>query len=252
MYPAAAIVLAAVLDKSLSMVAGHSRKKDQSPYSGLSETGPTIESDATAVWKWIFLFLSVLLPVFAALIFLILRSFMPHLAAMLHYIPPLVIAGAGLFIAGCVFRRKMSYCFPTVAAAMWLTFMVGVVYYFPALEAYRPVKSFCRQIEANATGDFEAGYYGVTVPSMVFYLQKQIFQEYNAASMLSRFQSDDPVFCILTARDHAFFTENFGLHLPVLDRSPRFSINLKSILNSGYAPGDALLLVSNRPVEHNR
>ena len=131
---------------------------------------------------------------------------------------------------------------------MWIMFMLGVIYYFPALEAFRPVKRFCKKIEAIADTDFQAGYYGVTVPSMVFYLHKQIFQEYNAASMVGRFRSDNLVFCILTAKDYAIFTENFGLHLPVLDRGPRFSIKLETILNGGYIPDEELLLISNRPV----
>ena len=135
-----------------------------------------------------------------------------------------------------------------MAVSMWILFMLSVIKYFPAMETYRPVNSFCKMIEANANTDFQAGYYGVTVPSMAFYLRKQIFQEYNVVSMVRRFRSDNLVFCILTAKDYALFTENFGLHLPVLDRGPRFSIKLGTILNDGYVPDEELLLVTNRPV----
>ena len=111
------------------------------------------------------------------------------------------------------------------------------------------MKSFCKQIEAHAKGDFQAGYYGVTLPSMAFYLEKQIFQEYDPASMIRRFKSDAPLFCVLSAKDFDFFTDKFGLRLQVLDRSPRFSMNLKTVLNGGYAAEEELLLVSNFPVE---
>ncbi|MBN2241276.1 MAG: glycosyltransferase family 39 protein [Acidobacteria bacterium] len=260
MYPVAAVILAAVLYKSFAGMAAAIRRKISSrhfpdagkaPASSLnSPEGRKAPEETSPIsgWKWICLILGILLFAFSILLFFILHFFMPHLPSVLHYGPSLIIAGAALFTVGCALRRKMSLCFPAIAASMWIVFTAGVVYYFPALENFRPVKSFCKQIEANAHGDFQAGYYGVTVPSMVFYLKRPIFEEYDAASMIGRFQSGNPVFCVLTARDHAFFTENFDLDLPVLDRSPRFSIKLKMVLNGGYAPGEELLLVSNRPI----
>ncbi|MBN2317825.1 MAG: glycosyltransferase family 39 protein [Acidobacteria bacterium] len=242
MYPVVAVILAAVLDKSLTGIAANFRIKIPA-----SNSGNTKRSSVT-VWKRLYLLLCILLLAFSILVFFILHSFMPHIAPVLHYVPSLVIAGAAILAIICVFKRRISYCFPAIATSIWIVFMMGVIFYFPALEAFRPVKSFCKKIEAHATADSQVGYYGVTVPSMVFYLKKQIFREYDPASMLRRFQSDSPLFCIITAKDHAFFSENSGLDLPVLDRGPRFSIKMRTILNGGYAPEEELLLVSNRPV----
>jgi len=254
MYPVAAAILAAVLDRSLGSIIGRFRKK--TPALGFGDIKGTLDVEqisppepfSASVWKWTYLVLGALLIAFSVFVFFILHSFMPHLAPVLHYVPSLVIAGAGIWTIVCAFRQKTARCFPTIAASMWLMFMAGAVYYIPAMETFRPVKSFCKQIEAHAKGDFQAGYYGVTVPSMAFYLEKQIFQEYDPASMIRRFKADAPLFCVLSAKDYDFFTDKFGLQLQVLDRSPRFSINLKTVLNGGYAPEEELLLVSNLPV----
>jgi 4-amino-4-deoxy-L-arabinose transferase-like glycosyltransferase len=248
MYPVAAVILAAVLDKCFSGTAGNISRKIPASNPVDTDSISLPDPGSYAVWKYIYLFLSFLLAAFSILVFFILHLFMPHLSPVLHYVPSVVVAGTAIFAAGCVIGKKISRCFPAIAASMWIMFMLGVINYSPALEAYRPVKSFCKKIEAIANTDFQAGYYGVTVPSMVFYLHKQIFQEYNAASMVGRFRSDDLVFCILTAKDYAIFTEDYGLHLPVLDRGRRFSVKFKTILNGGYIPDEGLVLISNRPV----
>ncbi len=260
MYPVAALILAAVLDKCLKGITECFRSIIPVPCSGdtgripHAETVPPTEQSSgpgqcsSDIWKWIFLFLGILLLAFSILAFFVIHRFMPHLSPVLHYVPSLVIAVAAIWTLGYVLRKKVHYCFPVIATSMWMVFMAGALYYFPALETYRPVKSFCKKIEMHADGNFQAGYYGVTVPSMVFYLQKQIFQEYKAASMRRRFQLDTPVFCILTARDYAFFMENSDTYLQILDRRPRFSVKLRTLLNAAYDPDEELVLVSNRPI----
>jgi hypothetical protein len=123
--------------------------------------------------------------------------------------------------------------------------MIASVFYVPALEPLRPVKHFCRIIEAESAENDEAGFFGTAVPSMVFYLERPIFQETDRKRMMDRFASGKRIFCILSAKDYAYFAQK-GAKIDVLDRRFRFSIRLNTLLNAGYFPEEELLLVSNR------
>jgi hypothetical protein len=80
---------------------------------------------------------------------------------------------------------------------------------------------------------------------MVLYLERPNFQETSYERMMQRFTSGKRVFCVLAAKDYAYFTDK-GVKFLVLDRRFRFSIRLNTLFNAGYLPEEELLLVSNR------
>jgi hypothetical protein len=138
------------------------------------------------------------------------------------------------------------HAFLALSVPLWTIFLMGALFYLPALEAFRPVKQFCLSIEKQSQGNEEAGYFRTALPSMAFYLRRPIFQESDYERMTSRFESSRTVFCILAAKDYAYFKAK-GLTLYILDRHSRFSVRLGNVLNAGYFPEEELLLVSNRP-----
>jgi hypothetical protein len=125
--------------------------------------------------------------------------------------------------------------------------MMFPLFYLPAAEPFRPVKDFCRLIEANSRDDDEAGFYSTALPSMVYYLRRPIFEETHPEEMKRRFESGRRVFCVLTERDYRYFTDNKGLVLYVLDRRPRLVLNMRMLMGGGHLPEEELLLVSNQP-----
>jgi hypothetical protein len=172
---------------------------------------------------------------------------MPGISPVLHYGPSVVLAAGVLVLAWSIGRKHYVQCFSALAIPLWTIYLTCALFYLPALESFRPVKSFCRIIEAHSAGTDEAGYYGTALPSMAFYLRRPIFEENDPGQMIQRFQSANRVFCILSQRDFGYFVEQRDLKLHILDRNPRFAVRLKTVLNAGYFPGEELFLVSNRP-----
>jgi hypothetical protein len=115
------------------------------------------------------------------------------------------------------------------------------------LEAVRPIKDFCHRIETEwcITSGAEAGYFRASLPSMVFYLKQPIFEEVSYERMTERFRSERRIFCILSNKDYAYFSER-NLKLQILDRRPHFSVRLGNLLGTDSSPGKELLLVSNQ------
>lgn len=229
MYPAASLLLAGVLERTAFAL-----------------------RDRAAGWRsgW---FLGICR--FAALLTLVIgvslpyvcTTFMPHAPPMLHYGPSLLVgAGAGLLIWR-TFARKPGQSLAALSMTFWCIFALSSIYYVPALETWRPVKSLCRTIERVwAPGD-EAGYFRTALPSMVFYLRRPIFEESDREQMLRRFESSKRVFCVLSREDFAYFVTRSELDLHIVDRRPRFALRFRDLLNSRSFSGEELLLVSNRP-----
>jgi 4-amino-4-deoxy-L-arabinose transferase-like glycosyltransferase len=234
-YPIAAVVLSGFLDRLL----GGSDRED-------------MQSAGRRPWIWLCGFLAAVLLLLSSVIPYALGSFMPNISPMLHYGPSLVFIGGFMLLAWSIFRKEPAWCFSALAIPLWIVYMMGALIYLPAIESYRPIKSFCRTIEEQSAGNDEAGFFGTALPSMVYYLRRPIFQESSTERMLQRFQSGKHVFCILDERDYKYFAKTKNLSIHILSRHPRFSVRLGTLLNAGYFPEEELLLVSNRPYSESR
>jgi 4-amino-4-deoxy-L-arabinose transferase-like glycosyltransferase len=232
MYPVAAALLSGILDRCI-------------PKGGRRVTW--IPPAGHSLWMGMCGFLAVLLLLLSSVIPFILSSFMPGISPVLHYGPSLVLAAGVLLLAWSIARKAYVQCFSALAIPLWTIYLTCALMYLPALESFRPVKSFCRLIEAQSNGDDEAGYYGTALPSMAFYLRRPIFEENSPEQMAQRFQSEKRIFCILSQRDFGYFADSKDLKLHILDRHARFAVRLNTVLNAGYFPGEELFLVSNRP-----
>ena len=204
---------------------------------------PAMPGSYGRAWNWIYGSLALLQFLMAITLPYILESLMPGVNFALCYAPSIILAAGSCLMVWSVFREKFMRCFVALAFSLWVIFLSGAIVYVPILESFRPVKGFCREINAAATADDEAGFFRVNLPSMTFYLRRQVFNETDYARMLNRLQSDRRVFCVMSGKDHARFTED-GVTLHILDRHPHFSIRFGGLF-SGDQPERDLLLVSN-------
>jgi 4-amino-4-deoxy-L-arabinose transferase-like glycosyltransferase len=246
MYPAAAIVIAGILDKRVSKHVSVKSEIQDNAEPFMSPSAQTaFEPLKSSWWTWLYGMPAFFLLILSALMPYILGIFIPNISFLLQYAPPLIlIAGVGLIIRSII-RREYTKCFSMLALSIWVIFIIGALFYVPALESVRPVKSFCRQIEMKWRDQDEAGFFRASLPSMVFYLRRPIFQENDHEQMMLRFRSDKQVFCILREKDYAYFA-NKDFKIYILDRRSSFAVRLGALLNVGSFPGDDLLLVSNR------
>jgi 4-amino-4-deoxy-L-arabinose transferase-like glycosyltransferase len=246
-YPAAAIIISGVLDKSLW------RKTSSMPLQEVSATGlDTIKSAPKSIraerlggWAWLYALLAFLFFLFSMILPYILSSFIPKVSFVLHYAPSLVFICGSVLLVRSIMRQRLVHCFSALAIPLWVIFFMGALFYVPALEAFRPIKTFCKLIETHARSGDEAGYFRTALPSMVFYLRQPIFQESNYQRMERRFQSGKRIFCVLSEKDYVHF-KNKGMRVYILHRRSRFTVRFGALLNAGYSPGEELLLVSNQ------
>ncbi len=246
MYPAAALIISGILEKSLqksSLLVRHGDREAAMQMPPVAAGSP--QTKPLGRWAWLYGTLAFLFFLFSIILPYILSSFMPEVSLVLHYAPSLVFMGGSVFLIWSVVRRKAMHCFSALAIPLWVIFLMGSLFYVPALESFRPIKGFCRIIEARSSAGDEAGYFRTALPSMVYYLRRQIFQESNYQQMEQRFRSDKRIFCVLTEKDYVYFA-NRGLVIHILNRRSRFTVRFGALFNAGYSTGEELLLVSNR------
>lgn len=239
MYPAAAVLLAGILEQRL--VRGVRIPGPARPSS------PSVGPPRSKLWFRAFILLSVALFAVSAVLPHAVNVLSPDLPAVLHYAPSFVIGAAAVLTAFHAIRGRTAPCFGVLAASLTILYGMCSLYYLPALEPYRPVRHFCSLIDSRWRENDEAGFYRTALPSMAFYLRRPIFQELDPEEMRRRFQSDRRIFCVLTDKDYRDFTADGRLVLFVLDRRPRFTVRLHALQRAGSMPEEELLLVSNRP-----
>jgi 4-amino-4-deoxy-L-arabinose transferase-like glycosyltransferase len=246
-YPVAAIILAGVFDRALL-------KRNSSDSSLPGKSIATSETEAEScrtskirLWQWVYGFLAFLLFLLSLVTPYVFHSFMPNVRLVLHYAPSLALIAGCTILVWSIISRKPGRGFIALAGALWTIYMMCALFFLPAMEEYRPVKHFCRQIEMQMGQEDDAGSFRIALPSMVFYLRRPIFEENGFEQMEQKLRSGKRVFCILSERDYNYFVEKKDFKIFVLDRRSRLSMRMSTLLNAGSFPGEELLLISNRP-----
>ncbi|MFH1574509.1 MAG: glycosyltransferase family 39 protein, partial [Acidobacteriota bacterium] len=199
------------------------------------------------VWRWSFLAMSLLMLALAAILLFALPVLIPDLPPALAYLP-----SAGLFLASLApltltARSGLRAGFLTTVVPLYCLYLAAALWFVPAVEPLRPVRELCGVLAEQALPGDPVGYYRVSVPSMVFYLRRPIFEELDPDAMVRRFRGPERVFCILPELEHNYFVGRRDLVLYVLDRRPRLITSLEALLDENERVAQELLLVSNRP-----
>jgi 4-amino-4-deoxy-L-arabinose transferase-like glycosyltransferase len=232
LYPLAAVLLAGVIDHTLF-------------------TGAMIQRGIYSCWRILILATGCVFLALACISPFILPSLIPNSPAVLHYAPAVILLFAAVILMREAGRGQLAKSVTVMAVSMWLVLMMAGLAYLPAIEPLRPVKRICSAIQDEARAGDEVGYFRAAVPSMLFYLRRQIFAISNPPAMQQKFQGARRVFCVLGERDYRYFRDECGLNLYVLQRCRQLPTQLTIMLGkeSPTGEGDQLLLVSNRP--HN-
>jgi 4-amino-4-deoxy-L-arabinose transferase-like glycosyltransferase len=229
LYPLMSVLLAGLLWTSVSHQEEHQK------------------TDSNYPWMWSFTAIFLALFALSVFVLLLFRALLPELHRSLHYLPSAVLMIAAFALVWQIIRADLAKCILSVAAPLWLLFLLMSWIFLPAVEPFRPVKEMCEEIDMRSDAADDVGYYMATVPSMVYYLRRPVFEEFDPDAMVNRFQSNKTVFCILTEEDYNYFVGRRDLILYVLDRRARLITQLRYLLDEDSWPARELLLVSNRP-----
>jgi 4-amino-4-deoxy-L-arabinose transferase-like glycosyltransferase len=252
-FPAAALIISGIVDAGIRKIGPQKLLETDrdSRFIGRAPASDGVLMQKTPLWALSYGLIALLLLLVSLFIPYILSMFLPDISIMLHYASSLILIAGSVLLMWSLARRKPLHCFLALSIPIWTVYMIGALFYVPALESFRPVKRFCLFIEGQSHENEEAGYFRTALPSMAFYLRRPIFQESNYERMTGKFESGRRIFCILAAKDYAYF-RNKGIPIHILDRHSRFSVRLGNLWNAGYFPGEELLLVSNQPYSETK
>ena len=245
LYPAAAIIISGVLDKSIVRRNAEEPIQERDPELPMPETAQSnLDFRKRSWWIWPYSLIAIILMAGALLVPFFIISFMSEPPFLLLYGPSFLFVAGGILLVVNIKRRKTDHCFPAVAVPLWALFLIGALFFIPAFESVRPIKGFCKIIETHWSEGDEFGYFHAAAPSMVYYLRRPIFEEGVYKRMTLRFTSDKRVFCILYERDYNYFIKK-GLNLHILDRHSPFALRLKVLRDSRRSSINDILLVCN-------
>ncbi|MFB3905976.1 MAG: ArnT family glycosyltransferase [Acidobacteriota bacterium] len=154
--------------------------------------------------------------------------------------------------------------FDLTAGGLAVSYALAFVCYLPAFETYKPVSAFAEKIKQetkafSARGEeVEAGYFNFTAPSLVFYLNRPVFESYSLADAVSRVKSGKMVFMIVGAEDYKALCAASGLALQIVDSRPKIYTTARFLIEGLKSDGyqidrstRAVYLVTNKGRRHS-
>ncbi len=199
------------------------------------------------IWRPTLIVSTVVLVGVSILAHFLLSWILPAASFWLKSGPSMVILASAGALAWGIRRRNLLFSLSWLGLTSWVLCLSAAATYLPAVERLRPVRSICTELKPLLVPEDEVGYYRVSLPSMVFYLRRPIFEEFDTDRLALRFQSAKRVFCILSRQDLDYFATEKDVVLYVLDRRPRLVIRLRNLPDETGRLYQELLLVSNRP-----
>jgi hypothetical protein len=156
----------------------------------------------------------------------------------------LVAAIGGLLAIMMCLMKKPFASIASIAGVFIACNYIFVLQTLPDFERYKPARALSEIIKDEADDEARVGYYRVALPSMVFYLRRQIFEYYKPEELVEAFASNRKVFCILSAEEYEAVKSLLPIETRILASRPVFRVKLKGILDRRELP--QVVLISNK------
>jgi 4-amino-4-deoxy-L-arabinose transferase-like glycosyltransferase len=156
----------------------------------------------------------------------------------------LAIGGGGLATI-LTLRGRVKHGTIALASALVAMGWVFVLVTLPDFERYKPVAPLVHLIKQRATAESRIGYYRIALPSMAFYMRRQVFEAYDLDVLKQMFASGQEVYCLMTYEDYQSVKGVLSGPTHVLASRPLFDVKIQSFLEGTELPD--IVLVSNRP-----
>lgn len=158
-----------------------------------------------------------------------------------------VVGGTGACLVAATGRaRKALFTSALTLVAMQWIFVLRVL---PSFERYKPVPALTAALQQHGLGpDDRVIHFGVSLPSMVYYLRRHIDMYFDMEPFIQAVQADKRAFVVMNADTYAFIAhplqEQFGVRTCVLHRQPTLNFKMREVV--ARKPLPEVLLVSNR------
>lgn len=151
--------------------------------------------------------------------------------------------GGGLTLLLSLLKRPFASLACMAVAFITLNY-IFVLRTLPDFERYKAARAFSEIIRSEADGAALVGYYRVALPSMVFYLQRPIFEYYKPQELAEAFASGKKVFCILSREEYEAMQPLLPIDTRILASRPVFQVKLRGLLDRRALP--QVVLISNK------
>jgi 4-amino-4-deoxy-L-arabinose transferase-like glycosyltransferase len=156
----------------------------------------------------------------------------------------LISVTGGLLIILMSLRRKNFASLASIAIIFVSFNFIFVLRTLPDFERYKASRALSEVIGKQADDEALVGYYKVALPSMAFYLRRQIFEYYKPEELVEAFASNKKVFCILSGEEYEAIKSLLPIDTRILASRPVFQVKLRSLLDRRELP--QVVLISNK------
>ena len=159
-----------------------------------------------------------------------------------------LVAIGGSLIVGLAPWWRRSHAAIVAVLVVFITFnWVLAVRVLPAFERYKPVPPLSAIIAREAGPDDVVAHFDVSLPSMVFYLQRRIEIGFDPDEFARLLRSDRRVLGVLASDRYDAIKGLVGVKTCVIARHPTADIRLRTLLRREAPP--EVLVISNRCAE---
>ncbi len=207
-------------------------------------TEPGDGRPAPRLTRWIMVAIGVLTAMGgAAILYLFGYLIRDYYLAGATAIGVIALAG-GAFAVFTALRRRDFACVVWTIIPIIAVNWVFVLWTLPDFERYKPARALSEIIGEKAGADALVGYYRFASPSMVFYLRRPVFEEYELQDLKNIFSSGKDVYCLMTEEDYREVEQSLSVPTIILASRPVFRLKLRGLLDRGETP--QVVLISNR------
>lgn len=153
-------------------------------------------------------------------------------------ITALVLLSLGLIAS----LKKLELQLPVILVSSWLL-ILSITLIMPKIEFYRPIPHFAQIIKAQASPADKVGTFSVDTPSLMFYTQRAIFQNWKLEDMLKELADDKTTYFVTREDFLATLRQNTSTNLEVLDSRPLLQLRWEHLFGKKSKPTMHLVLV---------
>jgi 4-amino-4-deoxy-L-arabinose transferase-like glycosyltransferase len=158
-----------------------------------------------------------------------------------------VTGGLTVLLVAATGRARLALF--TSAAALVAMEWTFVLYVLPSFERYKPVPALTAALQKEGVGpDDTIIHFGVSLPSMVYYLRRHIDMHFALEPFLDAVKTHNRLFVILNAETYDSLAgplrDHHGVSTCVLHRQPTINFKMREVVTRRPLP--ELLLITNR------
>lgn len=177
-----------------------------------------------------------------AAIFIGVASQVLAISPLVIVMPLLILISMALGMIYTTYQNAISQQgkFLTLAS---LIFTLSITLVMPQLEVYRPVRKFAQMIKVATPKTTSVGTFFVDTPSLMFYVERPIFQSWDFTDMVARLEHEPQVYFITRLDYLEQLQQHTQTPLKVIAKQPLLQLRWSNFGSADKAPTIQMILV---------